>query len=147
MPDTFEQFSARARNSEMLAGLRSVQHSRHAAKFERFLLQCAERGKTRMTLAAFAEANQRHEFVATVAGRGFNGRRRTIILKDLRPFGVKFVFEDHLWVPYDKKWERLEPFFQGLKVVLVGTAVEYTRSDGTVDYTLALERVTTLKSN
>lgn len=52
--------------------------------------------------------------------------------------------EAHLWVVYKKKWERIEPFYQNQKVVLVGTAVKYTRKNGTCDYTLAIQKVTKL---
>lgn len=127
----------------MCDALRSAQHSRHVAKLARCFVESPEH-ETRIPLAALAGTNQSQAFVATVGGRGFKGKQRTVLVTDLHPFGLKFLFADHLWVPYDKKWERIEPFVQGLKVVLLGTAVEYSRKDGTCDYTLALTRVTKL---
>lgn len=98
----------------------------------------------RLTLSTIARARTLQTFIATIVGRGSNGKRRTVLLKDLRIFGIKFFREDHLWVLYDKRWCAIEPFFQGERVVLVGTAMKYTRKDSTQDYTLELERVVKL---
>lgn len=83
-------------------------------------------------------------FVAIVGERSCQGRKRTVLLKDIRRFGHKFILADHLWLPYSRHWERLEPFFQGLKVVIVGTAIPYDRTNGTFDFKIKVEKVTTL---
>jgi hypothetical protein len=144
MPNTFDQFVAREDYNNICDGLRSVQHCRHVATLARYFVQTPERREIRIPLAVLAATNQSEAFVATVGGRGLKGRQRTVVLTDLHPFGLRFLFADHLWVPYDRKWERIELFVQGLKVVLVGTAVEYRRTDGTCDYSLALTKVTKL---
>jgi hypothetical protein len=144
MLNTFDQFAAREDYNDMCDALRSAQHSRRLTKCERCFVQTPECGEIRLPLAALAATNQSKVFVATVGGRGFMGKRRTVLLTDLRPFGLKFIFADHFWVPYDKQWERIEPFVQGLQVVLVGTAVEYSRTNGTSDYKLAVTKVTKL---
>jgi hypothetical protein len=140
----FDQFVARDELQDTLDLLRSISNCSDADRLKRFLLECPQRGEGRMTLASFAAAQTSEIFVATVAGRGFNGKRRTVLLIDLRRFGISFVLESHLWVPYDKRWARIEPFYQGQKMVLVGTVIEYTRKNHTCDYGLALEKVTKL---
>jgi hypothetical protein len=144
MNDTFDQFVMREDLRELFTMLRSASNQPRARKFERYLVECPRRDNNRFTLAILVESGLRETFVATVAGRGFNGKRRTIVLEDLRLFGCKFVQEDHLWVVHDKQWERIEPFLQGQKVVLVATAIKYSRNDATCDYTLAIEKVVKL---
>ena len=145
MPNTFDQLAARAHNEEELSLLRDIQHDEHSAELQQHFRQFLDRKVTRVMLGAIADPAFNGVFVATVAGRGFRGSKRTVLLKGLRLFGNKIVLAGHLWLPYDRRWERLEPFFQGCKVVLVGKIAEYTRGrDGTVDYTLNLERVSTL---
>jgi hypothetical protein len=100
--------------------------------------------RTTSALIEQLRSQMQETFIATVAGRGFNGKRRTVLLEDLRLFGCKFVQEAHLWLAYNRQWQRIEPFYQGQKVVLVGTAIEYTRKDATRDYTLALNKVAKL---
>ena len=97
-----------------------------------------------MPLAAVAATQQSQTFVATVRGRGFMGKRRTVLLADLHPFGLKFLFAEHIWVRYDRQWAHIEPFFQGAKVLLIGAPVLYRRADGTEDYTLTLTKVAKL---
>lgn len=142
--DTFDQFVARVEFQDELDSLRRVSNHPQARKYERYLLECPDRGEDRVTLVRFARTQMQGIFVATVAERGFNGKRRTVLLHDLRLFGCKFVQEDHLWLVYNAHWERIEPFYQGQKVVLVGTAIKYTRKDATCDYTLAIEKITKL---
>ena len=60
-----------------------------------------------------------------------------MLIKDLHPFGSSLT-EDHLWMAYDKHWQRIEPFLQGQKVILHGTCRKYQRLDGTDDYTLEI---------
>jgi hypothetical protein len=103
-----------------------------------------EKFKSRCILSLFAEAEKHASFVAVVEGRGFVGKLRTILLKDLRAFGIKFILEDHLWIPYSKKWERIEPFLQGQKVLLYGLPISYQREDNTVDYTIQIEKLVKL---
>ena len=81
------------------------------------------------------------DYIATVEHRSTHGTHRTILLKDIRIFGLPLLIEDHIWVQYDKLWSRIEPFFQGQKVLLRGTIKPYTRGDGTKDYTIGLEKV------
>lgn len=142
--DNYDLFVARCDYAEIRELLREASNHPAAHQLERALLESPDRGVDRMTLASLAQADMRETFVATVAGRGFGGKQRTVMLKDLKMFGSKFIQEDHLWLRYNKLWERIEPFFQGQKVILVGTAVAYTRKDRTTDYTLALEHVTKL---
>jgi hypothetical protein len=142
--DTIEQFVARVEFQDELDSLRRVSNHPQAHKYERYLLECPDRGEDRVTLVRFARTQMQGIFVATVGVRGFAGKRRTVLLEDLHIFGCKFVQESHLWFVYDNRWERIEPFYQGRKVVLVGTAIEYTRKNGTRDYTLAIEKVTKL---
>jgi hypothetical protein len=103
-----------------------------------------ENFKNRCILSVFAEVEKRASFVAVVAGRSCMGKLRTILLKDLRVFGIKFILEDHLWVVYDKKWERIETFLPGQKVLLYGLPISYQRQDNTVDYTIQIERLVKL---
>ena len=142
--NTYAQFVAREQLHELLTMLRNATSLPATRKFGRYRIGCDLREKGRLTLACLADAQMCETFVATVAGRGSNGKRRNVLLHDLRLFGCKFIFEDHLWFAYDKKWERIEPFLQGQKVVLVATATEYTRKDATHDYTLEVEKVTKL---
>ena len=100
--------------------------------------------KGRVLLKSFADSGQTKEFVGIVGGRGFKGRHRTVLVKDIRPFGIKFVFEEHIWLHYDKMWERIEPFVQGQKVLIRGPVKPYERDDGSVDYTIIPERITKL---
>jgi hypothetical protein len=144
MFNDFDQFLAREEQAELLAMLRFASESRRTDKLKRHLVDCPYRGQRRITLAGFADGHMRQTFVATVEGRGFNGKRRTVLLKDIRVFGIKFVLEDHLWVIYDRHWARIEPFYQAQRVVLVGTAIEYARRDSTRDYALSIEKVTKL---
>ncbi len=97
-----------------------------------------------MMLANLARAHMCETFVATVVARGSAGRQRTVLLKNLRLFGSKFIEEDHVWVVYNRLWERIEPFYQGETAVLLGRAVEYSRKNGTSDCTLSLDYVTKL---
>ncbi len=80
-------------------------------------------------------------FVATIGERGFAGKHRKILLKNIRVFGIPLVIEEHLWVNYDKKWKKLEPFFQGQDVVLYGVTKVYARADGSEDFNIDLEKV------
>jgi hypothetical protein len=141
---TFDQFAARLELRDALDSLRRASLHPKAHRYERCLLDFRNRGEDRLTLVSFARTQVKETFIATVAGRGFNGKRRTVLLQDLRLFGSKFIQEDHLWVPHDRQWERIEPFFQGQKVVLVGTATPYMRKNTTCDYTLAIIKVTKL---
>ena len=88
--------------------------------------------------------NRRQVFVATVSQCGCRGRKRTVCLTDIRRFGGEVILADHLWLPYDRRWERLEPISPCLKVVLVGRAISYTGTNGTVAFNIDLEKVTTL---
>jgi hypothetical protein len=142
--DTYDQFVARSEVAEIRDLLRQASNHPAAHKYERALLESPLRGEGRMMLARLAHARMRETFVATIAGRGFNGRQRTVLLQDLRLFGSKFIEEDHLWMRCNALWERIEPFLQGEKVVLVGTATEYTRKNQTCDFNLALDYVTKL---
>lgn len=142
--DAFDQFIAHSAMAEICYLLRQASNHPAAHKYERALLESPLRGDGRMRLAGLAYARTREIFVAVIAGRGFNGRRRTVLLQDLRLFGSKFIEEDHLWTRYNALWERIEPFLQGEKVVLVGTATEYTRKNHTCDYTLVPDYVTKL---
>jgi hypothetical protein len=145
MPNnSFDLFLARTNLQKALDSLRRVSDHPAAHKYERYLLHCPARGENRMTLVSFARTQMDHTFVASIDARGCIGKRRTVLLKDLHLFSLKFILEDHVWVPYDKHWARIEPFYQGEKVVLVGTAVEYSRKNGTSDYTLVLNYVTKL---
>lgn len=144
MLSTFDQFGVRQDYDEICEELRRLQDSRRMTKLERCLLERTPGGPTRPPLETLAAANKTEVFVATVGVRGFTGKHRNILVNDVHRFGLKFIFADHLWLAYDRHWERLEPFLQGLKVVLVGTAIEYTRKDGTSDYGLALSKVTRL---
>lgn len=143
--DPFDQFVARRRHDEIRDLMRQVSDYPAARNHERALLESPLRGDGRMMLANLARAHRREIFVATVGARGSAGRHRTILLKDLRLFGSKFIEEDHVWVVYNRLWERIEPFYQGEAAVLVGTAVEYSRRNGTSDYTLELEYATKLR--
>ena len=140
----FDKFVARQLLQDANNILRAASRHPAAQKLERYLLECSERGEDRYTLGYFARAQLTETFVATVAGRGFCGKHRTVLITDLRIFGSRFVYEEHLWLPYNRHWKGIEPFYQGQKVVLVGTAIEYTRKDATHDYTLAIEKVTKL---
>jgi hypothetical protein len=140
----FDRFVATITREAFLDWARRLASYPSSEEYKRASLQWCQGAKTRLTLASLAKAQMRETFVATVAGRGFIRERRTVLLKDLRIFGCKFIHEDHLWLVYDKRWARVEPFYQGQKVVLVGTVVEYTRKNTTWDYTLALEKVTEL---
>ena len=142
--NTYDQFVARQELHQLLTMLRDAPSLPATRKFGRYLLEYPRRDKARLTLGCLADAQMQETFIATIAGRGFNGKRRTVMLKDLKLFGCKFLEESHLWVVCDKRWTRIEPFYQGQKVVLFGTAVEYTRKNGTCDYTLAVEKVTKL---
>lgn len=142
--DTYDQFFARIELAETVRFLRHASTHPAARRLERAVVDFSQRGEERVTLAWFARARMRETFVATVAGRGFSGKMRTVMVRDLRLFSSKFILEDHLWVRYDKLWTRMEPFLQGQQVVLFGTAIEYTRKNQTCDYTLALENVTKL---
>jgi len=144
MNNAFDQFMMREELRELFTMLRCASNQPRARKLERHLVEYPRPCNNRFTLAILVESGLRETFVATVAGRGFIGKRRTIVLQDLRLFGSKFIQENHLWVVHDKQWERIEPFLQGQKVVLVGTAIKYTRSDATCDYTLAVEKVVKL---
>ena len=128
----------------MYTALRCMQRSRDISKLERCFVQLPEHRETRIPLAALAATNRSQAFVATVERRGVKGKQRTVLLTNLHPFGMKFIFADHLWVPYDKKWERIEPFLQGLKVTFVATGIRYSRSNGTSDYKLAFTKVSKL---
>ena len=76
--------------------------------------------------------------VGVVFERGWQRRMRTVLVKDLRPFGSSYVIEGHLWMPYDRHWEMIEPFLQGQKVILHGTSGKYRRADGSEDYTMEI---------
>lgn len=95
----------------------------------------------RVLLKTWAEADKVGDFVAIVDRRGTAGKHRTIMLKDIRVFGVKFVLEHHIWVHYTKLWQRVEPFVQGQKVLVHGRVIPYEREDGSVDYTILPEKV------
>jgi hypothetical protein len=99
---------------------------------------------TRLLLELFYEADRKTDFVAVVEQRGFVGKNRTVLIKDLRVFGVKYVFEDHLWVRHTKLWERIEPFLQGQKVMFTAHAVPYEKDSGEIDYTVDIERLVKL---
>jgi len=142
--DTCDRFFERMAIVELLDFLRDPLTQAAARRYSRALLESPYRGEERMALACFAHAQITETFVATVAGRGFIGKLRTVLLKDLRLFGSKFLQEDHIWVVCNKAWARIEPFYQGEKVVLVGTAVKYTRKNGSCDFTLGLDYVTKL---
>jgi hypothetical protein len=144
MLSTFDQFGAREDYDLVCEELRRLQDSRRITKLERCFVETTPGGVTRLPLETLAAANKSEVFVATVGVRGFTGKRRNVLVTDVHRFGLKFIFADHLWLPYGRHWERLEPFVQGLKVVLVGTASRYTRNDGTYDYGLALSKVTRL---
>jgi len=121
-----------------------MSHDPAADEFVRFPAEYSRKAGERLTLADFAALGVSKAFVATVAERGFIKKRRTVLLRDLRIFGVTFIMEDHLWVPYNQHWTQIEPFYQGQKVVLVGTAFEYVRKDKTCDYSLNLQKVAKL---
>ena len=142
--DALDQFLLREQLRGLLAQLRWMSNFPYSKKSERHFLEYSRRRNERATLACLADASMQETFVATVAGRGFNGKRRTVVLTNLRLFGSKFIQEEHLWSTYDKQWQRIEPFFQGQKVVLVGTVIQYTRKDSTRDYALDLQKVTKL---
>lgn len=144
MLSTFDQFEAREDYEEICEELRRLQDSCRIAKLERCFVETTPGGVTRPPLETLAAANKSEVFVATVGVRGFTGKHRNILVTDVRRFGLKFIFADHLWLPHDRHWERLEPFVQGLKVVLVGTASQYTRNDGSYDYGLAVSKLTKL---
>jgi hypothetical protein len=144
MVNSYDQFAVHDCYTEICDALREIQQQHQIKTFERALLAPGPGGVTRPTLAGLAGSDQPDVFVATVERRGFSGKRRSVLLQNLRRFGLKFIFADHVWVPYDKNWERLEPFFQGLALVLVGTALEYKRNDRTSDYTLRLTKVVRL---
>jgi hypothetical protein len=142
--DTFDRFFERMEIIELLDFLRDPMIQPAARRYSRVLLESPYRGEERMALACFAHADIHETFVATVAGRGFIGKLRTLLLKDLRLFGSKFIQEDHIWVVYNRHWARIEPLFQGEQVVLVATAVRYSRKNGTCDFTLGIDYVTKL---
>ena len=144
MLNTFDQFAAREDYSAMCEALRDAQCRHRLSKFERCFVQAEEDGEGRMPLAAVAATQQSQTFVATVCRRGFMGKQRTVLLADLHPFGLKFLFAEHIWVRYDKKWAHIEPFVQGAKVLLIGAPVLYRRADGTEDYTLTVTKVAKL---
>lgn len=141
-----DDFIARQESDELLDMLRNIQQNCRPARFKRYWRNQTKHVKERMTLGALAATNRRHEFVGTVVERGYNGRWRNILLEKVHPFGLDIISEDHIWMPYNWLWQRIEPFFQGCKVVLVGKAVAYTRQNGTVDYSINAEYVTTLWS-
>lgn len=144
--NTFDEFIAWNSNKVWLDICRNAGRSGRSSRLKSRWLKRQDQFKERITLAALASANRNYVFVATVVERGFNGRWRNVLVKDVHPFGVQNVWEDHLWLPYNRLWERIEPFYQGWKVVLVGKAVAYTRLNGTVDYAIEPEHVTTLLS-
>jgi hypothetical protein len=143
---SYDRFLARSELTEIQKFLRNAANHPSTHKYERALLESPFRHDRRMTLACFALAQVCETFVATVAERGCIGKQRSVMLKDLRPFGCRFIHEDHLWVPYNRLWGRVEPFYQGERMALVGTAVEYKRKNNTYDYTLVLKHVTRLSS-
>ena len=131
---------------ELLAKLKSASKLPGAEKFARASLKASFRDKfnDRAVLGVFADTGRTYEFIATVSNRGFHGKTRTVLLKDLRVFGVKFILEDHLWVEHTKLWQRIEPFLQGQKVILRGQAVPYARGDGSQDFTIVVEKLVKL---
>ena len=141
---TCDKFFDRLEIMGLLDYLRDPLTQSVAQKYERALIESPYRGEQRMALACYAQAEIRETFVATIGGRGFIRKLRTVLLTNLRLFGSRFIQEDHVWVPYSKLWEQTEPFYQGEKVVLVGTAVQYMRKNGTNDYSLTPEYVTKL---
>ena len=143
-PQTIEQFFEQGFYTEMCDALREAQQFPHIKTIERRLLKPLPDGVTRSRLAGLAGTGKADIFVATVEARGSHRKRRSVLVKSLRRFGLKFVFADHVWIPYDRHWERIEPFLQGLRVVLVATIAEYKRQDGTGDYSLSLTKVTKL---
>lgn len=76
------------------------------------------------------------DFTAIVKERSTYQKQRTVLLTDIRFFGIPYIVEDHLWVPYNAKWERIEPFFQGAKVFLSGVPEKYRKGNGVNDYHL-----------
>jgi hypothetical protein len=136
--------SVRLRLSQLLDCLRRASSYAAAREYERALLEWAYRGETRVTLGSFAYSGLRETFVATVGGRGFAGRLGTVMVTNIRLFGCQLVLEDHFWLRRDRLWDRIEPFFQGERVVMVGTVCEYRRKDQSLDYALDVERLTKL---
>jgi len=143
---TLAEFIARETNDYILNFCRNVEHAGRSSKLKRRWQKRHDYYKGRFSLAALAEANCNYVFIATVAERGSNGRCRNVLVKDVHPFGVKTICEDHLWLPYDRLWCAIEPFFQGWQVLLVGKAVAYTRLNGTADFKIEPEYITTLLS-
>lgn len=103
----------------------------------------AKQGR-RETLKQIAFSQKEFPYVATMDGRGCSADCRTVMIRDLRIFGEKFILVDHLWFKLDRKWRAIEPLFQGEKLVLVGTVVEYLRANGTTDFNLNLTKVVKL---
>lgn len=100
----------------------------------------------RHMLDAFADAELVVDLSATIGERGHVGKQRTVLLKDLCLFGCPFVVVDHVWTPYSRHWELVEPFFQGQEVLIRGMPFPYTKEDGTHNYGINLERVIKLKT-
>ena len=96
------------------------------------------------TLERIAFAGKVFTYVAIIQERGMMGQHRTVLVKDLHIFGEKVGLADHMWFSLDRKWRAIEPFYQGMKVVLVGPVVEYVRANGIKDYELALSKVVRL---
>jgi len=100
--------------------------------------------RARYYLSLFAEAKLEWDFIGTVENRGYKNHRRYVCLKDIRFNGCPLVLESHLWVKYDRHWERVEPFLQGLKVLMVGTPYSYKRQDDTEDFSINIRKLVRL---
>lgn len=73
--DTFDRFVARVELQDVHDSLRRVSNHPQAYKYERYFLECPDRGEDRLTLVRLASTQMREIFTATVAGRGCTGKR------------------------------------------------------------------------
>jgi len=100
---------------------------------------------TRDNLIPYVDERVPRTFISTIERRGSDRMgKRTILLKDVRRFGIEFILAEHMWVPYTKHWRRIEPFFQGEKMVVEARVAEYRRANGTYDFNLRIEKVAKL---
>lgn len=138
-----DQFISNMELRDLLDVLKQVRESDvRKGKMERHLHEYRKRYGDRFILGGLCNLGDSLDFVSTVQNRGSNGRYRTILLKDVRLFGIKFLsLTDHMWVRYSRAWENIEPFLQGQKVILHGKVIEYDRANGEISYTVDSSRV------
>jgi hypothetical protein len=72
---------------------------------------------------------ERHEFVIEIGGRGLNGSRQNLCLRNIRFMGSDAVLADHVWVQKTNVWNLVEPLIQGRRLMVDATVTVYRRTE------------------